>query len=317
MLKILVTGGAGFIGSAFVNMYSKSHDIHVIDKLTYAGDMKNIDTSVFEMEKFYRVDICDYSKCDQIFNNVRPDIVINFAAESHVDNSINSSIEFVNTNIVGTHTLLELSKKYKVIKYIQVSTDEVYGHLEIGDPSFTENTPLNPRSPYSATKASADLIVASFVNTYNLNACITRCSNNYGKNQHSEKLIPTIVYNAITDKKIPIYGNGKNIRDWIHVSDHIQGIYAVMLKGKTGEIYNFGGNNQVSNLDLCKKILDILGKPHSLIEFVEDRKGHDFRYAIDYTKAERELFWEPTVDFYTELENTVNDLKTKFISKHE
>jgi dTDP-glucose 4,6-dehydratase len=312
MIKILVTGGAGFIGSEFVNMYAEKYDIHVIDKLTYAGNLENILTGNFNRKQFYKVDICDYARCEKIFKLIRPDIVINFAAESHVDNSIQSSSEFISTNITGAHNLLELSRKYNVIKYIQISTDEVYGHLEANDPAFTENTPLDPRSPYSATKASADLIIMSYVNTHKINACITRCSNNYGRNQHKEKFIPTVVSNAIADKNIPVYGTGTNIRDWIHVDDHVRGIHAVMLKGVAGQIYNFGGNNQINNLELCKKILDILNKPQSLIEFVEDRKGHDFRYAIDYSKSKQELSWEPLADFEIELEKTVNILKTKF-----
>lgn len=311
MLKILITGGAGFIGSEFVNMYSEKYKIHVIDKITYAADIKNIKTEHFDYRNFYKTDITDYSACDAIFNNIRPDIVINFAAESHVDNSIESSFEFVNTNILGTHVLLELSKKYNVAKFIQVSTDEVYGHLELNDPPFTENTPINPRSPYSATKASADLLVLSYVNTHGLNACITRCSNNYGRNQHKEKLIPKIILNALNNDSVPIYGNGLNIRDWIYVDDHVKGIESVMILGKPGEIYNFGGNNQIDNLSLSKKILDILGKPHGLIKFVEDRKGHDFRYHIDFTKANGALRWSPAAKFDEKLEYTIKEIANK------
>ena len=315
MLKVLVTGGAGFIGSEFVNMYAEKYDIHVIDKLTYAGDINNIVTPHFNRNKFYRTDICDFKKCEKIFDAVRPTVVINFAAESHVDNSIESSAEFVNTNVLGTHVLLELSRLYNVSKFVQVSTDEVYGHLEIEDPPFTEKTPLNPRSPYSATKASADLIVLSYVNTHGLNAAITRCSNNYGRNQHKEKLIPKIVLNALANKRIPIYGNGKNIRDWIYVDDHVRGIQNVMIKGEKGEIYNFGGNNQIDNITLCKTILDILGKPYDLIEFVEDRKGHDFRYNINFDKATEIFEWTPQADFQEKLKYTVEEISKKCFIK--
>lgn len=311
MMRVLITGGAGFIGSEFVNMYSEKYDIHVLDKLTYAGDVTNIITKDFDFKKLYKVDITDYDKCEQIFNFIKPEIVINFAAESHVDNSINSSFEFVNTNVLGTHVLLELSKKYKVLKYIQISTDEVYGHLLDNEEPFTEKTPLNPRSPYSATKASADLLVLSYVNTHKLNACITRCSNNYGRNQHKEKLIPKIVLNALENKQIPIYGTGNNIRDWIHVDDHVKGIHQVMIKGVPGSVYNFGGNNQIDNLTLCNKILTILNKPTNLIEFVEDRKGHDFRYDIDYSKSTRELGWVPTANFDDMIKNTIFQISSK------
>ena len=313
MIKVLVTGGAGFIGSEFINRYADTYDIYVIDKLTYAGDMSNIKTKHFNINNFHRIDISNYTQCEEVFKSVHPEIVINFAAESHVDNSIKSSFEFINTNIIGTHVLLELARQYEVTKFIQVSTDEVYGHLELNDPPFTEMTPINPRSPYSATKASADLLVMSYVNTHKLNACITRCSNNYGRNQHFEKLIPKIVTNALSNKKIPIYGNGMNIRDWIYVNDHVDGINKVLENGNCGSIYNFGGNNQIDNLTLCKKILTILGKPEDLIEFVDDRKGHDFRYAIDYTKANAELGWEPVANFDESLLYTVQELSKKTI----
>lgn len=311
MIRILVTGGAGFIGSEFVNMYADKYDIHVIDKLTYAGNTNNITTTKFNHKQFYKVDISNYEECDKIFNLIKPEIVINFAAESHVDNSIHSSFEFVNTNILGTHVLLELSKKYKILKYIQISTDEVYGHLSINDPAFTEDTPINPRSPYAATKASADLLVASYINTHGLNACITRCSNNYGRNQHAEKLIPKIVLNALKNNHIPIYGLGENIRDWIYVDDHIRGIHHVMIKGIPGHTYNFGGNNQISNLDLCKKILTILNKSFDLITFVEDRKGHDFRYHIDFSKSEKQLRWEPIANFDEMLTYSIKEIANK------
>jgi len=301
--KMLVTGGAGFIGSNFVNRYRGTYDIHIVDLLTYAGNMSNLD---YEPRNFYRMNIANFNEMDKLFNQIKPDIVVNFAAESHVDRSINDSLIFTSTNVYGTHVLLELSVRYGVEKYIQVSTDEVYGHLSIDDPPFTELTPLNPRSPYSATKASADLLVNSYHNTHGLNTCITRCSNNFGKNQHVEKFLPKIITNAINNIPIPIYGYGDNVRDWIYVDDHIIGINLAIQKGNAGEIYNFGGAySEMSNTELCKTVLEIMGKPLDLIKYVIDRKGHDFRYAVDFSKASRELTWLPTHDFITSLEKTI------------
>lgn len=302
--KMLVTGGAGFIGSNFVNRYRGTYDIHIVDLLTYAGNMSNLD---YEPRNFYRMNIANFNEMDKLFNQIKPDIVVNFAAESHVDRSINDSLIFTSTNVYGTHVLLELSVRYGVEKYIQVSTDEVYGHLSIDDSPFTELTPLNPRSPYSATKASADLLVNSYHNTHGLNTCITRCSNNFGKNQHVEKFLPKIITNAINNIPIPIYGYGDNVRDWIYVDDHIIGINLAIQKGNPGEIYNFGGAySEMSNTELCKTVLEIMGKPIDLIEYVIDRKGHDFRYAVDFSKASRELTWFPTHDFITSLEKTIH-----------
>jgi dTDP-glucose 4,6-dehydratase len=295
MKKILVTGGFGFIGSNFVKMFWDKYDIVIIDKLTYASNVENLNS--VPKFGFYKEDISNYDACDVIFKAEQFDAVINFAAESHVDNSIKNPRVFTETNVLGTQTLLDLSYKYNIEKFIQVSTDEVYGHLEMGDPAFAETTPLSPRSPYSATKASADMLVLAYVNTYGMNASITRCSNNYGPNQHAEKLIPTIVRKAYNNEKIPIYGSGTNIRDWIYVGDHCEGIHRVLEDGKSGEVYNFGGNRELTNLDLCKKILKQLNKPESLIEFVNDRPGHDFRYAIDFTKATNELGWVPRTHF--------------------
>ena len=302
--KMLVTGGAGFIGSNFVNRYRGTYDIHIVDLLTYAGNMSNLD---YEPRNFYRMNIANFNEMDKLFNQIKPDIVVNFAAESHVDRSINDSLIFTSTNVYGTHVLLELSVRYGVEKYIQVSTDEVYGHLSIDDSPFTELTPLNPRSPYSATKASADLLVNSYHNTHGLNTCITRCSNNFGKNQHVEKFLPKIITNAINNIPIPIYGYGDNVRDWIYVDDHIIGINLAIRKGNPGEIYNFGGAySEMSNTELCKTVLEIMGKPIDLIEYVIDRKGHDFRYAVDFSKASRELTWLPMHDFITSLEKTIH-----------
>lgn len=301
--KMLVTGGAGFIGSNFVNKYRGTYDIYIVDLLTYAGNMDNLDHDPIH---FYRLNIANFDEMDKLFNQIKPEIVVNFAAESHVDRSISDSRVFTSTNVYGTHVLLELSVKYGVEKYIQVSTDEVYGHLGIDDPPFTELTPLNPRSPYSATKASADLLVNAYHNTHGLNTCITRCSNNFGKNQHVEKFLPKIITNALINKPIPIYGNGDNVRDWIYVEDHISGIHLVIEKGKPGEIYNFGGiYSEMSNNQLCKNVLDIMGKSTDLIEYVIDRKGHDFRYAVDFSKSSRELGWVPTHDFISSLEKTI------------
>lgn len=292
-MKVLVTGGAGFIGSHFVNKFYKKHDITIIDNLTYAANISNLNADFFNGDNFFEKDISDIDSYEFIIRDGNFDAIINFAAESHVDNSIEFPRKFTTTNIVGTQNLLELTKQYRVKKFVQVSTDEVYGHLKINEQSFTEKTPLNPRSPYSATKASADLLVLSYVSTYGLNACITRCSNNFGENQHEEKLIPKIVKNILENKKIPIYGKGENIRDWIYVEDHIDGIEKVLLSGKKGEIYNFGGGSEITNVELCKKILSLMGGKTSLIEFVNDRPGHDFRYSIDYTKSVKELNWKP------------------------
>ena len=291
-MRIVVTGGAGFIGSHFVNKFHKEHELFVIDSLTYAGNLDNIIASFPFETNFFEIDI---------------------AEKRQVDNSISTPLEFTRTNIVGTHNLLEFARLNGVSKFIQVSTDEVYGHLGKTDPPFTEKTPLNPRSPYSATKAASDMLVQSYVNTFGLHACITRCSNNFGENQHAEKLIPTIIRNAALNLPIPIYGNGENIRDWIYVEDHIDGIYAVLEKGKSGEVYNFGGISgvsEVTNLDLCKMVLNIMAKDHSLITYVNDRLGHDFRYAIDYTKANLELDWSPRHDL-TKLETVINSYISK------
>lgn len=308
--RLLVAGGAGFIGSNFVNKYCAKYDIFVVDSLTYAGSLTNFDWSRFPRENFYKENIVQQHQMDKIFSEVNPNVVVNFAAESHVDNSIKNPSIFTETNVQGTQTLLHVSLEHGVEKYIQVSTDEVYGHLEADSPSFTEVTPLSPRSPYSATKASADLIVNAYNQTYGLTTCITRCSNNFGANQHREKLIPKIIINALNDKKIPIYGNGANIRDWIYVEDHIDGIASVIEYGKSGNVYNFGGrDSEMTNLDICKEILNLLDKPFELIEFVEDRKGHDFRYSIDYTKATNQLRWEPKWDFTDAMLKTIQFYK--------
>lgn len=310
-MKILVTGGAGFIGSHFVNKFYKKYDITVLDNLTYAANLSNLNADFFSGDNFFEKDISNIDSYEFLIRDGKFDAILNFAAESHVDNSIESPSKFTTTNVIGTQNLLELTRKYNVKKFVQVSTDEVYGHLQINEPAFTEVTPLNPRSPYSATKASADLLVLSYVNTYGINACITRCSNNFGENQHEEKLIPKIVKSILENKKIPIYGKGQNIRDWIYVEDHIDGIEKTLTTGKKGEIYNFGGGSEISNIEICKKIISLMGGKLSLIEFVEDRPGHDFRYSIDYGKSVKQLGWKPkyTLD---KMKDVVDSLTNRF-----
>jgi dTDP-glucose 4,6-dehydratase len=306
----LITGGAGFIGSNFIHLLYEKYDeneitIHNIDKLTYAGNLENL--KEIENKKnyyFYQYDITDTEKIESIFQKHKIDIVINFAAESHVDRSIMCSKDFIVTNILGTQTLLDISNKYKVAKYIQISTDEVYGSLkETG--SFTEQHHLKPNSPYAASKAGADLLVRSFFKTHKLPCIITRCSNNYGPYQFPEKLIPLMVSNALDNKALPVYGKGENVRDWIYVKDHCKAIELICQKGIPGEVYNIGGNSEQKNIDIVKTILKILKKDESLIQFVKDRLGHDFRYAIDYSKINNELGWEPEANFDEGLESTI------------
>lgn len=324
-MKILVTGGAGFIGSNFlhymVNKYP-NYDIVCLDALTYAGNYNNllpiIEKSNF---KFIKGDITNREFIDDLFKKEKFDIVINFAAESHVDSSIKNPEIFLVTNILGTQVLMDASLKYKVSRYHQISTDEVYGDLPLDRPDllFTENTPIHTSSPYSTSKASADLLVGAYQRTYGLPATITRCSNNYGPYQFPEKLIPLVISKALNDEDVPVYGKGENVRDWIHVYDHNVGIDLVIHKGKVGETYNLGGHSERTNLDVVKTILKHLGKPESLIKFVSDRPGHDLRYAIDSTKAEKELGWsrkynfddgiKETIDWYVQNENWINDIK--------
>lgn len=303
MEKILVTGGYGFIGSNFLHYLKKFEDKNTevinVDCLTYAGRRENLDGLIYNT---YEEDICS-KEIKNIFEKERPSYVINFAAESHVDNSINSPMPFVKTNVVGTANLLDLSYKYGVKRFLQVSTDEVYGSTEKG--SFTEKSQINPSSPYSASKASADHLVLSYHKTFNMDVCITRCSNNYGPRQHEEKLIPQMIKRALNEEFLPVYGNGLNVRDWIHVNDHCRAVYAVLLDGKKGEVYNVGSFNEVTNIDIVKKILKFLKKPNSLIKYVEDRKGHDKRYSINSVKLCNELMWTPIVDFNTGLEETI------------
>jgi dTDP-glucose 4,6-dehydratase len=310
MKSILVTGGLGFIGSNFIkHIFNKyNYNIFNVDSKTYAASYDNISDEINRSGR-YSLSICDINDTDRIRNLIQKNninYIVNFAAESHVDNSINNSNPFIKTNINGTHSLLTLLHDCPSIeRYLQVSTDEVYGSLTEEDDPFTEDTPIQANSPYSASKASADLLCRSFYETFNYPILITRCSNNYGPNQHEEKLIPSMIKNAKADKKLPVYGDGRNIRDWIHVSDHCSGIDAVLHGGKIGEVYNIGGKNEVRNIDIVKTILKLLDKDEGQIEFVKDRLGHDWRYAIDNTKIQNELNWFPSVNFKEGLQELI------------
>lgn len=311
-MKILVTGGAGFIGSNFlhdmVNKYPNDNFI-CLDALTYAGNYENIEELVEKRNfKFVKGNITDKQFVEALFEQEQFDWVINFAAESHVDNSIKNPNIFLMTNIVGTQVLMDASLKYQVKRYHQVSTDEVYGDLPLDKPElkFTETTPIHTSSPYSASKASADLLVQAYIRTYHLPATISRCSNNYGPRQFPEKLIPVVIGKALKNEPIPVYGNGLNVRDWIYVKDHNIAIDLILRKGKIGEIYNIGGNGEKKNIELIKLILSKLNKPETLITYVEDRKGHDLRYAIDSSKIEKELGWSKIHEFEEGIEDTID-----------
>ena len=310
MKSILITGGLGFIGSNFIKHIFNKYDYHIhnVDLKTYAANYDNISEEINKSGR-YSLSICDINDTDRLRNLIHKNninYIVNFAAESHVDNSINNSTPFIHTNINGTHSLLTLLHDCPSIeKYLQVSTDEVYGSLMEEDEAFTESTPIQANSPYSASKASADLLCRSFHETFNYPILITRCSNNYGPNQHEEKLIPLMIKNAKAGKKLPVYGDGRNIRDWIHVSDHCSGIDSVLHGGKIGETYNIGGKHEVRNIDIVKTILKLLDKDDSQIEFVEDRLGHDWRYAIDNSKIQNELGWVPSVNFEEGLKKLV------------
>jgi dTDP-glucose 4,6-dehydratase len=308
MMKLLITGGAGFIGSNFVRFMLERHpDYRIVnlDKLTYAGNLENL--SGLEQDprhEFVQGDICDPECVGDILKN-KADAVINFAAESHVDRSILDSGEFVRTNIVGTLNLLESCRKNKIGRFVQISTDEVYGSL--GDSgAFTERTPIAPNSPYAASKASADLLVRSYCHTHGFPGIITRCSNNYGPYQFPEKLIPLLISNALANMPLPIYGDGLNVRDWIHVRDHCAAIDTVLHQGKTGEVYNVGARQELPNLQVVRLVLKALNKDESLIRYVEDRPGHDRRYAIDSSKVESELNWRPQISFEVGLQDTLD-----------
>ena len=311
-MTIIVTGGAGFIGSNFVFYMLKEHPeerIVCLDKLTYAGNLSTLapvmDNPNF---RFVKGDICDREAVKKLFLEEKPDIVVNFAAESHVDRSIEDPGIFLKTNILGTQTLMDACRKYGIKRYHQVSTDEVYGDLSLDRPElfFTEETPIHTSSPYSASKAGADLLVLAYYRTFGLPATISRCSNNYGPYHFPEKLIPLMIANALNDKPLPVYGEGLNVRDWLYVEDHCKAIDLIIRNGKEGEVYNIGGHNEMKNIDIVKLICKELGKPESLIKFVADRKGHDMRYAIDPTKVHNELGWLPETKFADGIKKTID-----------
>lgn len=309
---ILVTGGAGFIGSNFVYHMLKTHPdykILCVDCLTYAGNMSTLSEAMKnENFVFYKTNICDRPNIYKIFETEKPGIVVNFAAESHVDRSIETPEIFLQTNILGTQVMMDACRKYGVERYHQVSTDEVYGDLPLDRPDlfFSENTPIHTSSPYSASKASADLLVQAYYRTFGLPVTISRCSNNYGPYHFPEKLIPLMIANCLNDKPLPVYGEGLNVRDWLYVEDHCSAIDLIIHKGKVGEVYNVGGHNEMKNIDIVKLICDYLGKPYSLITHVTDRKGHDMRYAIDPTKIHNELGWLPETKFADGIKKTID-----------
>ncbi|MES1037390.1 dTDP-glucose 4,6-dehydratase [Bacillus pumilus] len=314
-----ITGGAGFIGLNFVKLLLQETDVRltVFDKLTYASHPEEMDELLkLSHFRFIQGDITIQHELDQAFDEVY-DAIIHFAAESHVDRSIESAEPFIQTNVLGTYRMLEAVLKGKAKKLIHISTDEVYGDLELDDPAFTEQTPLSPNNPYSASKASSDLLVKSYIHTHQLPAMITRCSNNYGPYQHEEKLIPTIIRKAINGEKIPIYGDGQQIRDWLYVEDHARAVKQVLENGTAGQVYNIGGGNEKTNLDLTKTILKQLGISHDRIAFVEDRKGHDRRYAIDASKLKRELGWTQETSFESGIEKTINWYRAKYDQSEE
>ena len=310
-MKILVTGGAGFIGSNFIFYMRRKHPddtLVCLDKLTYAGNLETLSSVMDQPDfRFIRADIADREAVYRIFEAEKPDVVVNFAAESHVDRSIENPAVFLETNVMGTQVVLDACRKYGVQRYHQVSTDEVYGDLPLDRPDlfFTEQTPLHTSSPYSASKASADLLCDAYQRTYGLPITISRCSNNYGPYQFPEKLIPLMIVNALADKPLPVYGEGLNVRDWLYVEDHCAAIDLILEKGKVGQVYNIGGHNEMKNIDIVKRILGLLGKPESLITYVTDRKGHDMRYAIDPAYIHQELGWLPETRFEDGIQKTV------------
>ena len=297
-MKVLVTGGAGFIGSNYVKQVVSGKlagvsQVTVLDKLTYAGTMTNLSGLVSGDYEFIQGDICDEVLVNKLVE--RHDVIVNFAAESHVDRSISGSRDFVLTNVLGTHTLLEAARRSGNVTVVQVSTDEVYGSVDSS--SSLETDPLHPNSPYSASKASGDLLARAYFKTHGLDVRVTRCSNNYGPNQFPEKLIPLFITNLLEGKKVPVYGEGKNVRDWLHVDDHCRGIHLVLTKGEAGNIYNIGGGTEMSNIELTRELLRLMDKDESYLDFVEDRLGHDFRYSVNHQKISRELGYAPEVTF--------------------
>ncbi|HOA00553.1 dTDP-glucose 4,6-dehydratase [Ruminococcus sp.] len=310
-MTIFVTGGAGFIGANFIFYMLAAYPgcrIVCLDKLTYAGDLSTLEPVMNDADfRFVKTDICDRETVYELFAEEKPDIVVNFAAESHVDRSIDEPELFLRTNLLGTQVLMDACRRYGIRRYHQVSTDEVYGDLPLDRPDlfFTEESPIRTSSPYSASKAGADLMVMAYHRTYGLPVTISRCSNNYGPCQFPEKLIPLMITNALADKPLPVYGEGLNVRDWLYVEDHCRAIDLIIHKGRAGEIYNVGGNNERRNIDVVKLICRELGKPESLITYVEDRKGHDLRYAVDTTKIRTELGWLPETDFEEGIGKTI------------
>ena len=312
MQTVLVTGGAGFIGSNYIHYMFKKYDNEIriinVDALTYAGNLETLKPVEDKPNyKFVKGDIADEAFIMDLFEKEKFDVVVNFAAESHVDRSIEDPGIFVQTNVMGTRVLLDASRKFGVKRYHQVSTDEVYGDLPLDRPDlfFTENTPIHTSSPYSASKASADLFVLAYHRTFGTPVTVSRCSNNYGPYHFPEKLIPLMISRALADEELPVYGNGENVRDWLHVSDHCEAIDLIIHKGKVGEVYNIGGHNERTNLQVVQTILKALDKPESLIKYVKDRPGHDRRYAIDPTKIETELGWKPKYNFDTGIAQTI------------
>lgn len=310
-MKIIVTGGAGFIGANFVYYMLANHpddEIICLDALTYAGNMETMERALKNPRfKFVKGDIADRKAVYKLFEEEKPDVIVNFAAESHVDRSITNPELFLQTNIIGTSVLLDACRKYGIKRYHQVSTDEVYGDLPLDRPDlfFTEETPIHTSSPYSASKASADLLVQAYHRTFKVPVTISRCSNNYGPYHFPEKLIPLMIVNVLHDKQLPVYGKGENVRDWLYVEDHCSAIDLIIRKGTIGEVYNIGGHNEKTNLEVVKTIIKELGKSEDLIKYVTDRPGHDRRYAIDPTKIRRELGWEPTTRFEEGIKETI------------
>ena len=310
-MTVIVTGGAGFIGGNFIHYYLKEHPedrVVCVDKLTYAGNLSTLapvmDNPNF---RFCKLDICDREGIFQLFEEEKPDVVINFAAESHVDRSIENPGIFLQTNIIGTSTMMDACRAFGNVRFHQVSTDEVYGDLPLDRPDlfFTEETPIHTSSPYSSSKAGADLLVLAYLRTYGLPVTISRCSNNYGPYHFPEKLIPLMIANCLNDKPLPVYGEGLNVRDWLYVEDHCKAIDLIVRKGRIGEVYNVGGHNEMRNIDIVKLIIHELGKSEDLITFVTDRKGHDMRYAIDPTKIHNELGWLPETKFADGIKKTI------------
>lgn len=314
-MRLLVTGGAGFIGSHFVrHMLAEHSEIQIInlDKLTYAGNLENLtDIADHPNYRFVEGDICDRSLVDQLASD--SDVIVNFAAETHVDNSIENADPFFQTNVIGTQVLIEASLKYRHQRYVQVSTDEVYGDIEEG--FFTEESRLKPSSPYSASKAAGDLMVLAYHRTHGLPGVISRCSNNYGTHQFPEKLVPFFVKQLMTGEKVPVYGDGSNVRDWLHVVDHCKAIELILKKGKVGEVYNVGAHNEHTNLEITKMMLEILELSEDKIKFVKDRPGHDIRYAIDASKLKRDLGWEPSISFDQGFRESIEWYKEQFSGK--